>query len=111
AISIIAGRLRRMDKGPLDRALAVLTGPTFDGDLSEPYAAAIVRARRAAGRLDDPRPLLARWESVHTGSAVGDLRYRWPVNHEHVPVPAWAGSPPEWTPWRPAEKELAKDPL
>jgi len=93
----------------LERANEALLGRLFDVAPTEPYAATILRARQARGVATDPRPLLAQWDAAHPGSAVGALRYRWVVNHQHVDIPRWAESPARWAPWRPAELAVMGD--
>src|SRR5512138_377874 len=92
----------------LERANQALLGPLFDVPPAEPYAATILRARRARGAATDARPLFAHWDGVHPGSAIGALRYRWVLTHQYVDVPRWAGPPAAWTPWRPAEKAISE---
>jgi GGDEF domain-containing protein len=95
----------------LERANRALLTPLFDVTQREPYAASILRARRSRGAGGDVRALLAYWDSVHPGSEVGTTRYRWLVSHRHVEIPRWAGSPQQWTPWRPAEQAVMGDPF
>jgi GGDEF domain-containing protein len=89
-----------------ERARRALQSALFDVAPREPYAATILRARRAAGTGGDARALLTYWDSVHPGSEIGTTRYRWLVSHGHVEIPRWAGPPDAWTPWRPAEQGL-----
>jgi GGDEF domain-containing protein len=95
----------------LDRANRALLTELFDVEPREPYAASILRARRARRQGDPVEPLLAYWDAVHPGSEIGTTRYRWLVNHRHVTLPRWAGSPNQWTPWRLAEQGLQEDPF
>lgn len=95
----------------LERANRALLAPLFDVAPREPYAASILRARRASGRGTDARALLAYWDSVHPGSEIGTTRYRWLVTHEHIDLPRWAGPPQKWTAWRPAEQAVLGDPF
>lgn len=96
----------------LERANRALLTPLFDVAEREPYAASILRARRARGAGEDGLlALLTYWDSVHPGSEIGTTRYRWLVTHRYVEIPRWAGSPGQWTPWRPAEQAVMGDPL
>lgn len=95
----------------LEHANRALLSALFDVAPREPYAASILRARRARGSGADASALLAYWDSVHPGSEIGTTRYRWLVNHKHVEIPRWAGPPQQWTPWRPAEQAVVEDPF
>ena len=95
----------------VERANQALLGSLFDVAPEEPYAATILRARRARGAHTDARPLLSHWDAGHPGSAIGALRYRWVLTHQHVDVPRWAGPPAAWRPWRPAEQAVMGDPF
>src|SRR5574341_1960218 len=93
----------------LERANRALLTALFDVTPREPYAASILRARRARDPSADAHALLAHWDSVHTGSTIGTTRYRWLVSHRHVELPRWAGPPQGWIPWRPAEKAVEEE--
>src|SRR5262249_15244860 len=95
----------------LERANRALASALFDVAPAEPYAASILRARRARVPGVDARPLLEHWDAVHPGSAIGELRYRWLLTHKHVEVPGWAGPPQTSIPWPPAEQGVASDPF
>lgn len=95
----------------LQRANRALLSALFDVAPREPYAGSILRARRTRDPGADVRALLAYWDSVHPGSEIGTTRYRWLVSHAHVESPRWAGSPQEWTPWRPAERGVEENPF
>jgi GGDEF domain-containing protein len=95
----------------LERANRALLGSLFDVTPMEPFTATILRARRARGAAVDVRPLLSQWDEAHPGSAIGALRYRWVLTHQHVDLPRWAGPPASWTPWRPAERAVMGDPF
>lgn len=88
----------------LDRARAALMSPAFDLDPFSPYAATMLRARPGS----DPAPIFERWKRVFPGSAIGELRYRWPLTHKRVrPLPPYAAEP--WIPWQEAERGSAGD--
>jgi hypothetical protein len=91
------------------RARALLA--SLDLPASDPFAAPVLRARRALGDRPDPSPLFAYWKTREPGSLTGALRYRWDLSHQRAPLPSWAGEVAKWKAWRPAEDSLlARDP-
>jgi hypothetical protein len=98
--------------GPLDRARAALCSSTFEVDARLPYAATVVRARRALDATAPTEALLDRWSRFHPGSPIGELRYRWPLTHKRArPWPDYAGEAERWQPWRPIDAKAIEDPF
>jgi GGDEF domain-containing protein len=107
--SFMSRRALDSSTSAVDRARALLA--SLDVPASDPFAAPVLRARRALGDRPDPSPLFAFWKTREAGSLTGALRYRWDLSHQRSPLPAWAGEVDTWKAWRPAEETLlTRDP-
>ena len=74
----------------------------------EPFAVVFARALTESDLPPalQPQSLLDFWHSRSPGSAVGGMRYRWDITHEHIASPDYAGRSADWKAWRAREQPV-----
>ncbi|MBK04613.1 MAG: hypothetical protein CL920_21460 [Deltaproteobacteria bacterium] len=77
----------------------------------EPFAVTLLRAHEQFVGEVDYRSLFAFWKTRSVGPPIGDMRYRWELNHRCIPAPVYAGEQDTWEPWREVEQQVfSRDP-